>query len=102
MPNLETEILHYIFDTTGIIIIASSYFMIFGIIIYSIPLLNAQFYLTNRNKNESKQRLVQIREEMTDQFNKGKITDSHYELLDKKISEYIEKLESPDVPPPSI
>jgi hypothetical protein len=53
-------------------------------------------------KDESKQRLVQIRREMTDQFNKGKITESHYELLDKKISEYIEKLESPDVPPPSI
>jgi hypothetical protein len=36
---------------------------------------------------------------MTDQFNKGKITESHYEMLDKKISEYTEKLESPDVPP---
>ena len=36
MPNLETEILHYIFETTGIIIIASSYFMIFVIIIQEI------------------------------------------------------------------
>ncbi|HJR49148.1 MAG TPA: hypothetical protein VJ799_13400 [Nitrososphaeraceae archaeon] len=35
---------------------------------------------------------------MTDQFNKGKITESHYEILDNKISEYIEKLEAPDVP----
>jgi hypothetical protein len=35
MPKLETEILHYIFETTGIII-ASSYFMISVIIIQDI------------------------------------------------------------------
>jgi hypothetical protein len=63
--------------------------------------IDAAYDASYRNKDESKQRLVQIRREMTDQFNKGKITESHYELLDKKISEYIEKLESPDVPPRS-
>jgi hypothetical protein len=30
------------------------------------------------------------------------ITESQYEILDNKISEYIKKLESPDVPPPSV
>jgi hypothetical protein len=72
---------------------------------YSSPINNPTLKVSKislyYNKHESKQRLVQIRREMTDQFNKGKITESHYELLDKKISEYIEKLESPDVPPPS-
>jgi hypothetical protein len=64
--------------------------------------IDAAFDASYRKKDESERRLVQIRREMTDQFNKGKITESHYEILDKKISEYIKKLESPDVPPPSI
>jgi YVTN family beta-propeller protein len=63
--------------------------------------IDAAYDAAYSKKDESKRHLVEIRREMTDQFNKGKITESHYEMLDKKILEYIKKLESPDVPPPS-
>ena len=38
------------------------------------------------------QQLESIRKEITRLFRKGRLTDSHYNILDKKISEYLQKL----------
>ena len=42
-----------------------------------------------QHKDESNQRLSQIRKEMTDQFTRGRITEEQYEMLSNKISSYI-------------
>jgi YVTN family beta-propeller protein len=45
-----------------------------------------------KNKEERLRRLGQIREEITEQFNKGSINESHYGILDGKISDYQDQI----------
>jgi hypothetical protein len=44
------------------------------------------------DKVEGVKQLEEIRKEITNLFKKGKLTDSHYNILDKRISELINTL----------
>jgi YVTN family beta-propeller protein len=48
----------------------------------------------NNNSKECLLRLQLVRKEISHLFKKGKISDAYYNILDKKISEYIEKVNS--------
>ena len=48
--------------------------------------------LDQGKKDESKRRLEEIKYELLHLLNRGKINQEHYEILDKKISDYIGKL----------
>jgi YVTN family beta-propeller protein len=54
--------------------------------------IQAAYEAAHKNKEESLQRLSQIRKEITELFNKGKISEDHYGMLDNKISEYYDKV----------
>jgi YVTN family beta-propeller protein len=54
--------------------------------------IEAAHEAAHKNKEESLQRLSQIRKEITELFNKGKISEDHYGMLDNKISEYYDKV----------
>jgi hypothetical protein len=45
-----------------------------------------------KNKEERLQHLDKIKEEITEQFNKGRINESHYGILDGKISDYQDQI----------
>jgi hypothetical protein len=45
-----------------------------------------------KDKLEGVKQLEEIRKEVTNLFKKGKLTDSHYNILDKRISELISSL----------
>jgi hypothetical protein len=45
-----------------------------------------------KDKVEGVKQLEEIRKEVTNLFKKGKLTDSHYNILDKRISELINTL----------
>jgi hypothetical protein len=45
-----------------------------------------------RNKDECLQRLEQKRKQIADVFEKGKISESYYEKLNDKISEYVSRI----------
>ena len=48
----------------------------------------------NNNSKECLLHLQLVRKEISHLFKKGKISDAYYNILDKKISEYIEKVNS--------
>jgi hypothetical protein len=50
------------------------------------------YEVSHKNKEESLESLGKIRNEIADLFNKGKISEEHYGLLDNKISEYMDKV----------
>ena len=54
--------------------------------------IQAAYEAADKNKEESLQRLSQIRKEITELFNKGKISEDHYGMLDSKVSEYYDKV----------
>ncbi len=48
--------------------------------------------LNESDRGECIRRIENIRKDITELFKKGKIYDSHYNILDKKIFEYLQKL----------
>ena len=54
--------------------------------------IQAAYEAAHKNKEESLQRLSQIRKEITELFNKGKISEDHYGMLDSKVSEYYDEV----------
>jgi len=51
----------------------------------------------NNNNKECLLHLQLVRKEISQLFKKGKIGDAYYNILDKKISEYIEKVNFPSL-----
>jgi YVTN family beta-propeller protein len=54
--------------------------------------IEAAYHTSTQNKEECFRRLSEIRRQITELFGRGKISESHYEILNEKISEYIEKV----------
>ena len=50
------------------------------------------FNLNESNRLECIRQIENMRREITESFKKGTINDSHYNILDKKIFEYLQRL----------
>ena len=55
-------------------------------------------YTRNRNKDRCMQSLFYIRREFSESYSTGTISDSHYNILSSKISEYESIVKNENIP----